>query len=164
MSNRAVDAETAPAPDWSQALGYAGLIPFLAGAAALTAIAMTLRDVALAAAISSAVIVYGAVILSFLGGVRWGVAVARGDADGRVFALSVVPSLIGWGAALLPAPWALLVLAAGFMLQGAWDVKTASEGGLPAWYARLRRHLTVIVAASLLVSAASVLLVEVART
>ena len=58
--------------------------------------------------ISFALTAYGAVILSFLGGIHWGLAIAGSGADGRKnetssrLVLSVVPSLIGWGALFLP--------------------------------------------------------------
>ena len=48
---------------------------------------------------------YGAVILSFLGGIRWGAALRGIGASQRRFdfAISVIPSLAGWAALLIPA-------------------------------------------------------------
>lgn len=146
------------APRLSRALGYAGLLPFLTGAIYLTAAAFRLVDAQFLAFATMALIVYGAVILSFLGGVRWGVAVATVRTDGGVFCLSVVPSLAGWVAVLLPPSWGVLLLAGGFLLQGGWDIHAGEKGTLPQWYARLRRRLTVVVVASLLVAAGSLLI------
>ncbi|SDT94098.1 DUF3429 domain-containing protein [Stappia sp. ES.058] len=146
-------------PRFSRELGYAGLIPFIAGAVCLTAAAFRFVEAKdLPAFAAMALVVYGAVILSFLGGVRWGIAVATARADARVFVWSVAPSLGGWCAALLPPSWGLLVLACGFLLQGGWDLYAGESGTLPQWYVTLRRRLTVIVVASLLVSAASLLI------
>ena len=91
-------------------LGWAGVLPF-AAALALGAISQEAR---LAAA--TVFIAYGAVILSFLGGTRWTLALLDQDRIAR-FVEAVLPSLIGF-AALLLSPLshglALLVLAAGF--------------------------------------------------
>ena len=46
---------------------------------------------------------YGAVILSFLGGIQWGLAIRNSDGNARtrqgltpILTVSIVPSLIGW--------------------------------------------------------------------
>ncbi|WP_425088263.1 DUF3429 domain-containing protein [Stappia sp.] len=150
--------EKRPAPRLSRMLGYAGLLPFLAGALYLTAAAFRLVDAQFAAFATLALTVYGAVILSFLGGVRWGIAVASARAEAGVFVWSVMPSLGGWVAVLLPPSWGLLMLACGFLLQGGWDLHAGEKGTLPQWYVRLRRRLTVVVVASLLVAAGSLLI------
>ncbi|WP_375566554.1 DUF3429 domain-containing protein [Oceaniradius stylonematis] len=52
--------------------------------------------------------VYAAIILSFLGGIRWGMVVNAPDQQAviPVFLLSVVPSLWAWAAFFAPGPWA----------------------------------------------------------
>lgn len=124
-------------------LGLTGAIPFAAGTFAnlfpdawpdLTAVA------------DLAVRTYGAVILSFLGGVRWGLGMHKErEARSRALALSVVPALFGWFALFLPAPWTFPALVVGFAVQGFWDVKTSAGDGAPAWYPRLRIPLTLVV-------------------
>jgi hypothetical protein len=64
---------------------------------------------------------YGAVILSFMGGVRWGRAL-RWRQPARAaeqMILSVAPSLACWLALLIDRPWSLLLLQPGFALQAA---------------------------------------------
>lgn len=121
------------------ALGLAGLIPFFGAAAALWVGPPTLRGVALLALLA-----YAAVILSFLGGVRWGAESARDEGPRATpLILSVLPSLLAWaalvGAASLPPASQLLLLGAGLLITGVWDIRTAS---LPGWYRRLRVVLT----------------------
>ncbi|MFK7792733.1 MAG: DUF3429 domain-containing protein [Devosiaceae bacterium] len=133
-------------------LGLSGALPFalgviiyaLGGAPAITA------DLALRSTIA-----YGAVILSFLGGVRWGIGLLLSNPEKRDarFALSVVPSLLGWVAVLLPAFPALVLLAVSFAAQGAWDVGDAEDDGAPAWFPHLRTMLTALVCSLLSVMA-----------
>lgn len=105
-------------------------------------------------------VTYGAVILSFLGGIRWGAAMAAtASAKERAstMVLSTVPSLVGWFAVFLPTPPSLMLLAVAFALQGGWDVRDARRGFLPEWFGRLRLTLTLLVVAALLVASAAAL-------
>lgn len=89
---------------------------------------------------------YGAVILSFLGGIRWGLATGRDDgATARILMLSTVPSLAGWAAMALPDAHAFALLAVAFAAQGAWDQFAVHRGGAPDWFGRLRMRLTLLV-------------------
>jgi hypothetical protein len=135
-------------PPSALALGIAGLMPFIA-AALLQWTPPTGLDSGWAAAAGSA---YGAVILSFLGGIRWGVALGPIAARQRQndFALSVLPSLAGWTSLLLPALPGLALLVAGFLLQALWDALAADAGRLPQWFGRLRMILTTGAVASLI--------------
>ena len=88
--------EGAPVPALSLWLGYAGLLP------QVFAIALVLHGgsyqwIALAASYA-----YAALIFSFLGGVWWGVALARPDTPRWAYVAAVLPSLIGLGLFL---PW-----------------------------------------------------------
>jgi len=101
---------------------------------------------------------YGAVILSFLGGIQWGLAVSDGPQItesrlGRRLAISVVPSLIGWAALLMPMDIGLFVLAAAFALVLFLDVQASMKGEAPGWYPKLRLPLTGVVAVSLVIGA-----------
>ena len=88
--------------------------------------------------------IYGAIILSFLGGIRWGTAIGPYDTGRQSleFSASVLGSLAGLAAAFLPAIPALALLIAGFLMQGLWDVMSVDAGRLPAWFGRLRMILT----------------------
>ncbi|WP_158215739.1 DUF3429 domain-containing protein [Notoacmeibacter marinus] len=102
---------------------------------------------------------YGAVILSFLGGIRWGFATARNDqASARELLTSVVPSLIAWMCLTLPSAPALFLLAVTFVWHFFWDRRHAERHDLPAWFLPLRLRVTVAVAPTLLIAAIAVLL------
>jgi hypothetical protein len=132
-------------------LGYGGLVPFI-GLAALM-----LADPLRAQLWSDAQVGYGAVILSFVGALHWGVAmlVTRLDPTQhqRAFIWSVVPALAAWVATVLEGSGACLILILGFGCHLAQDHRLAGPAGLPAWYLPLRGRLTVVACTSLLVNA-----------
>ncbi|MFK7858742.1 MAG: DUF3429 domain-containing protein [Granulosicoccus sp.] len=121
-------------------LGLGGLIPFI-GAALMTWFGQN-HSVQQLAMVSLST--YGAIILSFLGGVRWGNLLHDKDGLNRWMPLtmSVVPSLIAWPALLLAPIPQLALLCAGFTLQYASDVAAEKRGEVPAWFLRLRLILT----------------------
>ena len=127
-------------PAAALALGYAGLIPFVAGAVATWLLAGEAR---LQAAFWLAA--YAAVIVSFLGGIHWGLGMLRGDA--AHFAWGVVPSLVAWPALLLPPAPALGVLSAAVLVCFVVDRRVYAACGLQAWLA-LRLPLTAVAALS----------------
>ncbi|MCU0754961.1 MAG: DUF3429 domain-containing protein [Xanthomonadales bacterium] len=88
-------------------------------------------------------VVYSAVILSFLGGIRWGVRLPA--PDWRDLGLSVMPSLIAAGCLLLEPARALPLLALAFATVGLFDVLRGTHALWPAWFKRLRLHLTLAV-------------------
>lgn len=143
-----------PVPRPAAWLGAFGLIPFLAGACAPWVL-----SVDQAAQTTVALAGYGAVILSFMGGVHWGLAIAGSAAPaGGVrlqLGLSVVPALVAWMALLVPAATALVVLFIAFALLLAGDLIAVSRKLAPAWYPRLRVPLTLVVLACLLTAAAA---------
>ena len=92
---------------------------------------------------------YGASILSFLGAVHWGLAMAAGGGALR-FAYSVVPSLVAWPCAALPSSDGLKLSAGGLAAAGGVDLALFRQGLLPFWYvAGLRVPLTIIAVSSL---------------
>ncbi len=86
-------------------------------------------------------VAYGAIILSFLGGIRWGNAISK-DAAVTLF-MSVLPSLAGFGALLINTYNGTMILLAGFICQAIWDF--AAPGALPDWFVRLRIVISAIV-------------------
>jgi len=96
---------------------------------------------------------YGAIVLSFLGGIRWGIALLAREGDRqRDITLSIVPPVIGWIAVMVPPPLTYVFLAAAFAAQGAWDSLTLTPETVPAWYRRVRIQLTILVVAALVVA------------
>jgi hypothetical protein len=137
-------ATAVPAP--AAALGLAGVIPFAAAAVG------SFAGGAEGGWAEFALLGYGAVILSFLGGIHWGLALAR-DAPGlRLLGVGVLPSLVGWAGLLVGGDAGLLLLTAGFLAVLAVDIGLSRNGAAPAWFARLRTMLTVAVCLCLLLA------------
>lgn len=127
---------------WAILLAYAGLVPVLGAGLAMLADAAPPFD---RAGASRAAVVFAAVALAFLGGVRWGMAlkVSPRRNEGLAMLAAALPVVVAAAALLLPVPAGLGLLAAGFAGQGAWDVWTVEGGQAPAWYGRLRMRLTI---------------------
>lgn len=143
---------TAPIASPFRLFGYAGLLPFAAGAALALLGPAPWRGFAV-----SALAAYGAVILSFLGAVHWGLAL-RATAEEAPAALprlglGVVPSLIGWIALLLPLRSGLVLLAAGVLATTAVESVAVRRGLLPRNYLALRWQLSLGAASCLLLGA-----------
>lgn len=139
MTDSTPDSAMPELPRAALGLGWAGVLPFLV--LALGAWWPAWRDAAV-----QAFLAYGALILSFLGGARWGRAMAAGAGTGP-FAASVIPSLWAWLAwLLLPPVPALCVLAGGFALVARWDGRGDALAA-PDSFRRLRRGLSLAVLA-----------------
>ena len=149
-------AATTRIPAAALTLGLAGLVPFAACAVA------QILDLPQLPAVHAQFmgLAYGAVILSFLGGIRWGHAMGNAGHCRTALELggSVLPALAGWAALLLPPVPALSLLAAGFLVQALWDVIATDSGLLPRWFGKLRMILTVGAVLSLLVMLAAALI------
>ncbi|WP_421882796.1 DUF3429 domain-containing protein [Pacificispira sp.] len=134
-------------------LGLAGLIPFFAPALGLWSGDPSLIHNALIMQFG-----YAAVILSFLGGVHWGRALA-GDACTPNWARliwSVTPATLGWALLLLPDAKVILGgFAVAFALAFLVDRKAVAVGMFPAWYGRLRKLLTIGVLTALILTLAA---------
>ena len=162
---RALRSGPQPIPPAALWLGIAGLIPFIA----LPVLAVADRAaLPVPASIGAhltvpSLLLYAAVILSFMGGVQWGLAMARtsrrgGDSDGgrasggddlRSFGVSVLPALLAWFALFFETRAGLFILAVGFVMLMAYDIWTVRRGEAPAWYERLRLGLTAVVVLSI---------------
>ncbi|MGF1453786.1 MAG: DUF3429 domain-containing protein [Alphaproteobacteria bacterium] len=142
-------------------LGFFGAVPFVAGAVLIWLVPSSQATIPLLGQSF-----YAAVILSFMGGVRWGLAMV-GELPSRFgpLALSVTPALMAWAALLvlmlLPgagAPVALVLMILGFAGLLWSDLRASRAGVAPAWYPNLRIPLTLIVVGSLLASLARMVL------
>ncbi len=134
-------------------LGLAGLFPFVLLAVWLASIApghiwyggtiLLLRA-------------YAAIVLSFLGGISWGTAMARPAGDGGgALVLAVLPPIIAWLSFVAAVPYVFAVLAVAFAAQGASDAFAVHAGRAPAWFGRLRIMLTLVVVGTLIVAFAA---------
>lgn len=128
-------------------LGFAGLLPFLAGALGVWVLETPWDWVVL-----NAQVYYGCVILSFLGAVHWGRALAsslEGEALWRPLAWSVTPCLLAWVAAFAKPDLAIVLLIGGLMATYLVDRSATGLGWFPAWYGVLRKYLSAGAVASL---------------
>lgn len=137
---------------WARWLTFAGAIPFIACSAALWLAPNQYRGFAV-----STLTAYAAVILSFLGGIQWGMAVNLIDTAPKsarnIFLLSVVPSLLAWGMLLLPEPRSRILVAI-FLFAFVWviDALLSVQKIIPQWFFKLRSMISLIVIASLAVA------------
>lgn len=141
--------ETVPAAAaW---LGGLGAVPFVS-----LAVAGLFLDAPQLIHLKGALVAYGAVILSFLGGIHWGTAIARygpGGTSYRRLIISVLPSLVAWPAILLTSADGLILLALAFAVMLAVDLYGCLKSELPIWYPLLRWPLTITVVVSLVLGA-----------
>jgi hypothetical protein len=138
------------------ALTYAGVLPFLCCALLLLfAPAMGLggfRQLAL-----QALTTYAAVIVSFLGGIQWGVALATNEQQPQtarsLWLLSVVPSLLAWAMLFLPNGSSRVIVAI-FLVGFVWvvDALLHLQQVIPSWFFRLRSIVSAVVLISLILA------------
>ncbi|KZF24833.1 hypothetical protein L228DRAFT_258344 [Xylona heveae TC161] len=97
---------------------------------------------------------YGAVIISFLGAIHWGLEYAGygGHHSYRRYAIGVLAPAIAWPSVLMPAEYALISQFAAFNLLYFLDAKATVRGWTPPWYGTYRFVLTFIAGASIVVS------------
>ena len=87
-------------------------------------------------------IAYAALILSFLGGARWGLAVSGPSPSPITISLAMLPTLFALAIVMAPMNarvWQIGALVLGLALQWLWDVRAR---GLPGWYPGLRTLLS----------------------
>lgn len=135
-------------------LGFGGLLPFIG--LALTAFVDRHHGIVWA----DALVAYGAVILSFVGALHWGFAMALPGMPQALrrncFVWSVVPALIAWPAMMLEPVLGAPLLMAGFVAHIWQDHRLAGRVELPAWYLPLRRQLSIVACVCLALGAFSV--------
>ncbi len=96
-----------PVPPHAERLGLLGLLPFVFGALLVWLVGG--RNVEAHAWISFALSAYAALIISFLGGIYWGLGFRQPSPSLQPFVWGVMPSLGAWIALVMPA-YAGLVL------------------------------------------------------
>ena len=148
-SNQTARSDASSVPSAAAWLGGLGIIPF-AGLSLATPFA---NDV-LKGQLSFALMAYSAIILSFLGGIHWGLAIASVPQTDKTLwrriGLSILPSLVAWAALLAPLSIGFLVLAAAFVAMLLVDIRASRMHEAPAWYPKLRWPLSCGVVAALL--------------
>ncbi|KAJ7706902.1 hypothetical protein B0H17DRAFT_1034788 [Mycena rosella] len=116
-------------------------------------VAITILDQAL-----NVQVTYGAVMLSFLGALHWGMEFAGlGGAQGyRRLALGAAPVLFAWPTLALDPTMALAAQWAGFTALWAADSRATSAGWTPLWYSQYRFYLSILVGTCILGSLAGI--------
>lgn len=160
MAQTSITKDRKTLKQWANILGYSGTIPFISLAVILLLDASSTTPAASGPAASglaaSALHLYGAIILSFLGGLHWGRIACNPDikpSDKWFLIYSVIPSLMGWSSYLLSDIWqgAALMLIAGFIISYVIDIRFIRLGAWQSWMKPLRTNLTLIACFSLTV-------------
>ncbi|KAJ6161209.1 hypothetical protein N7470_004605 [Penicillium chermesinum] len=94
---------------------------------------------------------YGAVILSFLGAIHWGLEWAGygGRFGYRRYAAGIIAPAVAWPTLLLPVEYALISQFLAFTFLYYNDARAAAAGRAPHWYGMYRFVLTFVVGASI---------------
>ncbi|MET3116708.1 putative membrane protein [Undibacterium sp. GrIS 1.8] len=128
-------------------LGFAGLIPFC-----LLSLACWIVHPDWLGYFIKAQLSYGVAILSFLGGLHWGIALMSKNlnpADTRKALLwGVIPSMIAW-CSMVNVGVGFLVQIIGFVVAYQFDKQLYLRYELPIWFIALRLKLTGVVVAAL---------------
>jgi len=122
-------------------LGIAGLVPFCLLGLFPNFVKMFFEPL-------SGLVVYGALILSFLGGAVWGLSLNSADKFPRKYIfliIAVVPSLFGWVCVFLPTKYGIFALICFFTMMLVIDYALYGAGQIEGWYMKFRFYLTVSV-------------------
>jgi len=134
-------------PGSALVLGLGGLLPFICAVVVMLTNAQNLGATA-----AYSLLVYGAVIVSFLGGIRWGVEISHHPQNPRWLTLigSVITSLIAWPAVMTGGTIGFLMLIAAFVFQYVLDSRAVAQHQIVSWFRPLRFLLTSVVVLCLL--------------
>ena len=131
-------------------LGYAGLMPFF-----LMTVGVWPAEATWIGDFVKGQLAYAMVILSFLGGVHWGVALLSNtlpeEISRRALVWGVTPSLIAWCATLFSG-FGFAVMMAGFIAALQVDKQLYAAYGMPGWLIPMRKRLTTVVVLLLLLT------------
>jgi hypothetical protein len=135
---------------FARILTLAGALPFIGLSASLW-----LAPTEYHAKITTALITYAAIILSFLGGIQWGGAVALAETAPKsartMWLLSIVPSLLAWLMLFVSgAGTQLLIAITLFTFVWIIDALLHVQKLIPLWFFRFRTLITAIVLGSIL--------------
>jgi hypothetical protein len=138
-----------PLSDTARALGHLGLLPFVLGAL-LVWVGLPAEPHAF---VTLALSAYAGLIVSFLGGIHWGMALRHSAPPASLFIWGVVATLVAWLAVLMP-PYAGLVVH-GVMLSACYavDRRVYPVHGAGHWLT-LRFRLSAVAALSCFLAAA----------
>ena len=107
--------KAAPLNPQALRIAYGGLVPFIIGTALVWLIGG--RDLDQHTFVTTALSAYAALVISFLGGIYWGLAARQTVPSPTPFVMGVVPSVVAWIGVLMP-PYAGLVLHGAMLVIG----------------------------------------------
>lgn len=93
-------------------------------------------------------------LLAFLGGSRWGLAVAN-DGTGRDLVIATLAVAVALAAQFAAAPYNYAILAVAFAALGAADALSSHNGGMPGWHGRLRMQVTPVAVGAMVLAFAA---------
>jgi hypothetical protein len=129
-------------------LGYAGLLPFVLGALLVWLVREDAHPWVVMALAG-----YAAVIVSFLGGIHWGLAFRHAEPPPRLLVWGIVPSLLAWLGVVMPPSAGLVVLAVMLAVCYAVDRRLYADEGVAHWLT-LRFRLSAVSSLSCFIGAA----------
>jgi hypothetical protein len=143
------DPDPAAIPTNSLVLGYGPMLPFIAAAVGMWGLAGAWPAIALRLGV-----IWAAIILVFVAGVRRGFGFGAGRASTRVEIVTMLLYFVPAGAALVVSlfgwyPVALILLLLGFAMVTVLDTRAARHGDAPRHFARLRPPQMSLAMASL---------------
>ena len=131
-------------------LGFAGLIPFL------YAVISIIFNFPNSDYFIEIAFVYGALILSFIGAIYWGISLQTYFSSVKIkininylFLWSILPSILGFVYFLIISKNAKILIMVGFIICQFVDEFMNHYKILPKWFIKLRRILTLIVVTTL---------------
>ncbi len=99
---------------------------------------------------------YGAVIISFLGAIHWGLEYAEKKPERERtrfrYGVGLLAPTIAWPTMMLPIEWALISQFLTFVGLYFVDSRATTRGWTPAWYGTYRFALTAIVGAAIVLT------------
>ncbi len=137
-------------------LAYSGLAPFFA-LFLVVWLTPSLIDIEPGTQFLYWGLMYGAILLSFMGGIHWGIALMMTKDHGEVspilerFSGSLLPAIIGWiaiipgallGTVSIPPFWRFAMMLFAFLYLLIADQRSVRNRVLPQWYGRLREKIT----------------------
>ncbi len=160
-TNTLPDHHHAEPDELARKLGYAGLAPFVAGAVFIWLLVGRIDDEPFMFVVR-ALTSYAALVVSFLGGIPWGLIMWRSasgmpmpDHHKRALWTGVIYTLAAWMALLMPPHAGLVIM--GVLLVACYlsDRKRYPELGVAGWLT-LRFRLTCVASLSCFLAAAQI--------
>ncbi len=119
-------------------LTYAGTLPFL-----FAGIGQFFIDDIFGIDLVTIATAYGAIIVSFVAGIHWGVFLFK-DSPMNLFIHSNVIALLSWSSLLVPAIAGFFILAASFVYLILIDLTLKKKEIIEPWFFQIRLQATLI--------------------